>query len=181
MRTIISVVIGVLFLTVIAPRIVRSETVAEQIAELKNPNLSDTDKWNLSRQIQSQGTAAIPALIACAKDPSPVGILPLEGGECINRPAHLPTPPQCINPVRTETLGERCERMLYNIVTPSYTSPYMTMLTAKQAPPPPFVIEDWNRWWAQQKHHTLEQIHQEARKKIDAFWLNNHRGSIVWK
>jgi len=153
---------------------------ATQISELKNPKLSNDDKTKVGLLIQSEGTTAIPALIACLKDPAPVGTVPLEGGECINRPANQPVPPQCVNPVRTVTLGERCEQMLYSILTPAYTSPYMTMLNTKQAPPPPFVISDWKAWWAAHQSQSLDQIHAEARQKIDAFWKNNHQKSIDW-
>jgi hypothetical protein len=91
-----------------------------------------------------------------------------------------PVPPQCARPLETETLGERCETLLYEIITPPYTSPYMTPHTSKQMPPQPFVIPNWSQWWAQYQNKSLEEIQQEARKRIDEFWLHNSRASVVW-
>lgn len=157
------------------------DPIAVDIGKLKASGRSDQDKWEISRRIQREGKAAIPDLIACRNDPAAVGVTPLIGGECINRPGHLPVPPQCKNPVRTETLGERCELMLYNILTPAYISPFMTPLPAKDVPGRPFVIPDWNSWWQEHGNASLDDLHREAKKKIDEFWLNNHREAVVWK
>jgi hypothetical protein len=158
-----------------------AQEISEKIQQLKDPSRPDSEKWEISREIQASGKAALPFLIGCVKDPTHIGKTPLTGGECVNLPAYLPIPPQCQNPLRTETLGDRCELLLYNILTPAYTSPYMTPLTSKQAPPRPFVIPDWEKWWKKHEKESFEEIHQEARKKIDEFWLNNHQKSVVWE
>ena len=158
-----------------------SQEISKKIQALKDPSLSDTQKWDISREIQKEGKPAIPSLIGCVKDSTPIAKTPLTGGECVNLPVTATPPPQCKNPVRNETLGERCESLLYHILTPAYNSPHMTPLTSKQAPPPPFVIPDWNSWWEIYQSKSLRQIHQEARKKIDEFWKKGHQTSVVWK
>ncbi|MFO1518918.1 MAG: hypothetical protein U1F57_04535 [bacterium] len=173
-----------LFLFVFSAPVVFAESPPEilgQIQKLKDLKLPDSEKGKISRQIEEEGKTAIPFLIGCLKDPAPIGKTPLVGGECVNRPAYLPVPPQCQNPLRNETLGERCELLLYRIVTPVDDSPNRPPLKSKEAPPRPFVISDWNSWWKKYEKASLEQIHAEARKKIDEFWSGNLRKSVVWE
>jgi len=78
-------------------------------------------------------------------------------------------------------LADHCQLLLYNIITPLYTSPYTTRISAAQNLPTYFVIPNWGKWWKKQQNKSLDKIHDEARKKIDEFWLQNHKKSIVWK
>lgn len=78
-------------------------------------------------------------------------------------------------------LADHCQLLLYNIITPLYTSPYTTRISAAQKLPPYFVIPNWDLWWKKYQDKSLDKIHNEARKKIDEFWLQGHKKSIVWK
>jgi hypothetical protein len=155
--------------------------ISEKIQELKDPARSDSEKREISLKIQAAGKLAIPPLIGCVEDPTPIAKIPMAGGECINRPGSLPIPPQCENPLRTLTLGERCEQLLYDILTPRYVSPYETRVPAKPISSGPFVVKNWGKWWKKYQNRSLEQIHQEARRKIDEFWLGGNQRSIIWK
>jgi len=158
-----------------------SKEISKEITQLKASGISDAEKWQITRKIQASGKDAIAPLIACVGDPSVIGKAPITGGECFNLPANLKTPPQCQSMQRPETLGERCELMLYNILTLAYTSPLMSQVTSKAAPPQPFVIPNWKSWWKKYEKQSLEEIQLEARKKIDEFWKNDHKASVVWE
>ncbi len=159
---------------------VTAKEVSAQLERLKDPNLSISQKGEVSRKIQAGGKDAIPALIGCRNDGTSIGEVPRTGGECVNRPANLPMPPQCERLMQTETLGQRCEALLYQILTPAYASPYETPHTSKAMPPQPFVVPDWPKWWEQYQGKTLDEIHQDARKLIDQFWLQDAKASLVW-
>jgi len=158
-----------------------SQEVSKEIQSLKDPSLSEAKKSEISQKIESQAKDAIPPLIQCVGDSTPIAKVPMTGGECVNLPATVTPPPHCKNPLRKETLGERCEQLLYQILTSTYSSPFMTQQTSKQVPPPPFVIPDWKVWWEKYQSESLEIIRQEARKKIDEFWQQGHQQSVVWK
>jgi hypothetical protein len=80
-----------------------------------------------------------------------------------------------------ETLNDRSTLLLYQIITPQYTSPYITRVHSKVFPGPPFVIKDWKGWWQKYKDASLSEIHDKARKLMDEFWLRGYqKGSVEW-
>lgn len=162
---------------------VRAENpdVEKWVLQLIDPSLPDAKKSELGRKIVAQGKGAIPTLIQSVGDPRVIGEQFFQPGECINPPAHLPIPEHCKHPTIPLHLGERCEQLLYQILTPVYTSPHMTMLPAKDAPGPAFVIKDWQGWWSKNKYFSLSELHTQARKFIDQFWLRGYaQGPMEW-
>jgi hypothetical protein len=156
--------------------------VENWVLQLSDPSLSDSQKWDLGRSIVGQGKAAFRTLIKYFKDEWIIGSEFSQGGECINPPPHLPIPERCKFPSRQLRLGERCEQLLYQIITPPYTSAYSTRLPAKDAPGPYFVIKDFKKWWEKYQNLSLPEIHEKARQLINQFWLRGYaKGPVEWK
>jgi hypothetical protein len=127
---------------------------------------SDTaiaNKREASRKLVESGKVAIPLLIGALHDSRVY-----ERRDIANRmnlPATSPPPAPVI---ATITVGQRCEDLLYQIVTPAYSSP--SAGNFKVYSEQILKIDDWGAWWAANQQKTLAEIHKDLQPLVDEYW-----------
>lgn len=92
----------------------------------------------------------------------------------LNAPAHAAPAPQMVVDI---PVSEVVSDLLYQIITPVYSSPHATR--GKVYSHSVFLVKDWSRWWKTNQHKTLAQIHTELRPKVDAYWLGKGLTQIL--
>jgi hypothetical protein len=98
---------------------------------------------------------AAKALVAAGKESIPLLIASLDDG----RP-HL---------LGLTTVGARCQKLLYAVVTPTVTLPEPPHF--KVASEQVLYVADWPAFWAARQHKTLTELHDELRPLVRRYWL----------
>lgn len=107
------------------------------------------------------GKSAIPVLIASLHDTRVY-----ETRDISNR-MNLPPAAEPPKPLIAKiTVGERCEKLLYQIITPPTTSSFAGKVISEQI----LRVTDWNQWWAANQGKSLDAIHAELKPLVDQYW-----------
>ena len=150
------------------------DSPAGWLRELGLKTVPAARKQQLLKQLAAQGKAAIPLLIAHLRDERPFGTRQQVPAAAINAPAHAPAP----QPVTvTLPVGPVCSDLLYELITPAYSSPHMR--TGKPFSQSYFLIRDWPHWWQANRHKSLEQIRKELEPRIDRYWLEHGTVQVI--
>jgi hypothetical protein len=122
-----------------------------------------TSKQEAGDALVKAGKSAIPVLIASLQDTRVY-----ETRDVSNR-MNLPPNAQPPKPLMAKiTVGERCEKLLYRIITPATSSPFAGnfKVISEQI----LRITDWNQWWAANQAKSLDAIHVELQPLVDQYW-----------
>ncbi|MGE3724661.1 MAG: hypothetical protein AB7I41_03865 [Candidatus Sericytochromatia bacterium] len=92
----------------------------------------------------------------------------------LNAPAHATPAPQMAVDI---PVSERVSELLYQIITPVYSSPHATR--GKVYSNSVFLVKDWSRWWDKNQHKALAQIHAELKPKVDAYWKGKGQTQVL--
>jgi hypothetical protein len=121
-------------------------------------------KREIRKKIVAMGKEAIPTLISRLDDRRIY-----ERDRDIQNYYALPPFGKKPVPIYTNiTVGEICNEMLYEVITPKYQSPY-----SKPIKPSSFQmlsVRDWKAWWEKNKSKSLDQIHEELKPLVDRYW-----------
>lgn len=164
----------------------QAEALLERLTE---PSLALSDQDAILKKLHDQGVLALPVLIGHLTDHRPAGtkrvgnVLP---GECYNAPLGTPLPVRCQQPseiVLTMDIAGWCHDLLYQILTPSYISPYANRVDREKAVGErTFLVTNWPAWWKKYNHQDLDALHAMARRLIDRFWRRGwSKGPVEWK
>lgn len=179
-------------LVVSVPRFVPAEDVLPSvpwlIEQLMRPHLTIPEQDHFLERIRREGARALPVLIDHLTDHRPAGTRRIGNlpGECMNLPPHQPVPSVCNGPteiVMNMDVAAWCETLLYEIVTPAYSSPHAHGADrGKAGGERPFIVKNWKEWWARYQRKNLVALHVMARTLIDRFWQRGwEKGPVEWK
>lgn len=168
------------------------ETSPKELIEvLLDSKKSEEVKNQATQALYRQGAKAIPTLIESVGDKREAGKETYVPGPCYNQPPSFGEEKAQQDPLfdcnkpseRSITVGERCEEILYRIVTPAYSSPYSKGRDkGKMGFDRPFVVKDWKKWWKRHQKESLDQFHTQAKKLIDRYWRENRwPNSLEWR
>lgn len=151
------------------------------LRRLGDPGLPREAKEGAELGLVAAGKDAIPPLIEHLGDTKVCWTekVLLNEGSLMNRPPNAP-------PVKEEwaeekvTVGSRCEALLTRIVWPvGYESPFASNFKPISGGSPPFRVEDWKVWWAKNKAKSLDQIHEELKPVLDAYWKSRGVQQVI--
>ena len=117
------------------------------------------DKRDAAQNLKIAGRDAVPLLIASLSDGRP-----FEVRDLTNR---MNLPPGA-NPkplLATIRVGERCEGLLYDLVTPAVPGSNIKVFSEQ-----PLRISDWRAFWEKRRDRSLEQIHAELEPLVREYW-----------
>ena len=117
------------------------------------------DKRDAAQQLRLAGRDAIPLLIASLSDARP-----FEVRDLTNR---MNLPPGA-NPkplLATIRVGERCEGLLYDLVTPAVGSTNVKVFSEQV-----LRIADWRVFWEKRRDRSLKDIHTELEPLVREYW-----------
>jgi len=118
-------------------------------------------KQEASRKLVAAGTAAIPLLIRALRDQRVY-----EQRDIANRmniPGNAPPAPRLVK----ISVSDRCRDLLYEIITP-IGSPFDGKF--KVYSEQKLRVDDWDAWWAENRHKSLAAIHAELTPLVDEYW-----------
>jgi hypothetical protein len=139
------------------------EDIGALLNRLADPKASADQKEAAKKQIVSQGKDALPVLIAHLDDTRAFKREDIQN--YYNLPPNHPTPPPVMAVV---TVGEACEKMLYELITPP-ASPGIDF-RGKVFSESVLKVKDWKAWWERNKTKSLEQIRKELQPLVDRYW-----------
>ena len=117
------------------------------------------DKREAAQKLKLAGRDAIPLLIASLSDGRPYEVRDLTNRMNLPPGAH-PKPL-----LATLRVGERCENLLYDLVTPAVPGSNIKVFS-EQA----LRISDWRAFWEKRRDRSLEQIHAELEPLVREYW-----------
>lgn len=122
---------------------------------LGDPLYSTDGKQQTEVELLAGGLSSVPALIGALNDRRSYG----------TRPVVTPTG------VKSEpvTVGQQCEALLYQIITPNQRSRFEKPGMAVKDPVM-FSVGNWNVWWEKNRNRPLELIHQDVAAAMDRYW-----------
>ncbi|HSA60554.1 MAG TPA: hypothetical protein VLJ37_12815 [bacterium] len=149
------------------------ENVAALIDRLADPKASLEQKEAVKRRILDQGRDAVPVLIDHLGDARVFKRQDIQN--YYNLPPNLPTPPPVMANV---TVGQECERILYDLITPN-PSPSAGTVKGKPFSFSVLRVTDWKAWWEKNKGKGLEEIHQDLQPLVDRYWREHGTEQVV--
>ena len=128
-------------------------------------------KQQAGEALVKAGKAAIPILIGSLGDSRVY-----ETRDIANR-MNLPPNVGQPKPVWSKiTVGERCEKLLYRIITPAVGG---TESKSKVISEQVLRVGDWKQWWAANQGKSLESIHEELKPLVEAYWKQHGTTQVV--
>jgi hypothetical protein len=151
-----------------------AQVLSTLIDKLADPALDSDKKQAIKRKIIMTGAKAIPLLIASLKDPRVY-----EKHRDVQNYYGLSPTQKMPEPIYADiTVGEQCEDMLYEIITPrQYRSPYEKPIKAFSFQK--LSVPDWEVWWRKNKGKSLEEIHHEMIPLVDRYWKEHGTTQMV--
>lgn len=149
------------------------ENTVALIDRLADPKASLEQKEAVKRQILDKGKDALPVLIDHLGDTRAFKREDIQN--YYNLPPHLPTPPPLL---ATVTVGQECERILYEIITPK-PSPSADRIKGKPFSFSVLRVTDWKAWWEKNKEKSLEGIHKDLQPLVDRYWREHGTEQVV--
>ena len=123
------------------------------------------EKQAASRKLVEAGKAAIPLLIGALRDRRVYQQRDIANR--MNLPANAPPPEPKLVKI---PVGDRCRDLLYEIVTPA-GSPVDSRV--KVYSEQILQVDDWDGWWAANRHKSLAAIHAELKPLVDEYWIRH--------
>lgn len=159
-----------------------NKEMEDLLNQLVSPDQSRDAKAMVEQKIIAMGKAAIPSLIQHLNDARVCWterILKNEA-QLMNRPANIPAPKEEWGE-RPVSIGMVTNRMLLQIITPQYQSPYQKNFKPFSTGEDGwmFRVQDWRAWWKSAQYRSLDQIHEEMKKTIDAYWKSHGTEQLV--
>lgn len=162
--------------------------IDDVIDHLANPVPLAKKRDDIEKEIKGYGLEAVPALINRLDDQTSAGeTTATPPGQCLNLPPlgseDLPDECRHMKLGRQTTMGQRCENLLYAIITPpgDLTLEQGRILWKSQIDRS-FVIKDWARWWGKNQGKSLEELRAKARDLENQFWKRGwDKGPVEWK
>lgn len=138
-------------------------TVLNLIEKLALPNLSQGEKSQIENKIMGYQKDALVALIEKIHDPRIYAVRKSEDG----------------TKEISISIGQRCEQMAYQIITPYYQRP--EGIPVDQDISRPFIIQDWKKWTENYRQKNIIEIRNESKIYIQKY-LNGawKKGPLIW-
>jgi hypothetical protein len=149
------------------------EDAAALIDRLADPKASLEQKEAVKRQILDKGKDALPVLIDHLGDARVFKREDIQN--YYNLPPHRPTPPPVMANV---TVGQECERILYDLITPR-PSPSVDLVKGKPFSLSILRVTDWEAWWKKNKGKSLQEIHKDLQPLVDRYWREHGTEQVV--
>jgi hypothetical protein len=144
------------------------------VVNQQTPNLSELIEILGSDTPMAKKREASGLLVAAGVDAIPVLIRALgdarvyEQRDIANR-MNLPVTAKPPEPLMANiSVGEHCEDLLYEIITPRHGSPYAGNF--KVYSDQMLRVDDWEEWWAANEQKSLEQIRAELQPLVNEYW-----------
>ncbi len=129
---------------------------AQLINLLGDPLYSPEGKQQTEVELIAGGLASVPALVAALGDRRAYGTRPVPG----------PDGTMKAEPI---TVGQQCEALLYQIITPQYRSRFEKG-SIKVKDPVMFTVTNWPAWWDHNRSRGLGAIHKDISDATDRYW-----------
>jgi hypothetical protein len=143
-------------------RCLGSPEVETRLDLLADPAVPREAKDKTEHEVVKLGKAAIPTLIQHLKDARVCWREPKQG-----------------KAEEAVTIGQRSDWLLRLIITPAYQSPHASNVKPAGGGAYPFRVPDWRAWWDRHHFRSLDSIHRDMHKVIDAYWQSNGTEQVV--